>query len=184
MYDRYFKRLLDIIFSLILLLILSPLFIIIGIISKVVTGGIIFKQDRDGLGKRSFVMYKFKSMLDGDMDKYVRTPKIMRTIRALGLDELPQLVNILKGDMSFVGPRPFITGEELPGEVEPIIYTVKPGVVSLASANGRRKISFQKRLKYDYIYATNVNLKLDLYVVFKTLGVLIKQNVRGESWKK
>ncbi|MBE6151760.1 MAG: sugar transferase [Firmicutes bacterium] len=184
MYSKYVKRFLDVILSIVLILVLWPLFIIVGLISKITTGNIIYKQNRDGFSKKSFVIYKFQSMLNGDEDRYKRTPKIMRYIRALGLDELPQLINILKGDMSFVGPRPFITGEELPIEPEPIIYTMKPGVISLAVANGRRKISYKKRLKYDYIYATNVSFKLDVYIIFKTLVLLIKQNIRGESWKK
>lgn len=184
MYNRYVKRLLDIVFACVLLIILWPLFIIVGILSKACTGKVIFKQKRDGLNQKSFVMYKFQSMLDIDMDKYIRTPKIMRLIRSLGLDELPQLINILKGDMSFVGPRPFITGESLPKKPELIVYTVKPGVVSLATANGRRNIAHEKRLRYDYLYATNISFKLDLYIIFKTIGVLVKQNVRGEAWKK
>jgi len=184
MYSKYVKRFLDVIFSIILILILWPIFIIVGLISKICTGSILFKQNRDGLNKKSFVIYKFKSMRDENCAESLRTPKIMKYIRGLGLDELPQLFNILKGDMSFVGPRPFITGEKLPIEPEYIIYTVLPGVVSLAVANGRRKISHKKRLDYDYIYATNVSFKLDIYIIFKAIVVVFKQNFRGGSWKK
>ena len=184
MYSKYIKRFLDVICSIVLIIILSPIFIIVGLISRICTGNILFCQRRDGLNKRSFIMYKFKTMYDGIQSDDVRTPKIMKYIRALGLDELPQLFNILKGDMSFVGPRPFITGEKLPSEPEYIVYTVLPGVVSLAIANGRRKISHKKRLNYDYIYATNVSFKLDVYIVFKTIVLLFKQNFRGGSWKK
>ena len=184
MYNKYVKRFFDVIFSLILIIVLFPVFIIIGLISKVLTGNVFYRQRRDGLNKRSFVMYKFKSMVDGVEKDSLRTPKTMKVIRNLGLDELPQLLNILKGEMSFVGPRPFITGEILPAKPERIVYTVKPGVVSLAVANGRRLISHKKRLKYDYIYATNVSLKLDLYIIFKTIFLLVEQNFRGETWKK
>jgi len=184
MYTKYVKRCLDVIFSIILIVILWPIFIIVGVISKITTGSILFKQNRDGLNQKSFVIYKFKSMRDGDCADHLRIPKIMKYIRGLGLDELPQLVNILKGDMSFVGPRPFITGEKLPIEPEYIIYTVLPGVVSLAVANGRRRISHKKRLDYDYIYATNISFKLDIYIIYKTIIVLLKQNFRGGSWKK
>lgn len=184
MYNKYIKRFFDVIFSLILIICLSPLFIIVGLLSKLLTGNVIYKQRRDGLNKRSFVIYKFKSMVDGTKIDSLRTPKAMKFIRNLGLDELPQLFNILKGEMSFVGPRPFITGEILPIKPDRIIYTVKPGIISLAIANGRRLISHKKRLKYDYIYATNVSLKLDLYIIVKTIFLLVKQNFRGEAWKK
>jgi len=184
MYNKYVKRFLDIIFSLILMIGLFPIFIVVGIISKLTVGSVFYLQERDGLNRRSFTIHKFKTMTDGDKPDEFRTPKIMKIIRNLGLDELPQLFNVFKGEMSFVGPRPFITGEELPIQPERIIYTVKPGVVSLAIANGRRFISHKKRLKYDYIYATNVSFKLDLYIIFKTVCLLITQNFRGEAWKK
>lgn len=184
MYKKYFKRIIDIIMASILLIVLFPLFIFVGIASKITTGKILFKQKRDGLNKKSFNIYKFKTMIDGLEDKYEGIPKIMKMIRAVGLDELPQLINIIKGDMSFVGPRPFITGEELPIYPKDIFYTVRPGVTSLSSSKGRRYVSHEKRLEYDYEYIENTSLLLDIKIIFGTIKVLFKQNMRGESWKK
>lgn len=99
MYKNIFKRLLDIFFSLLLIILLLPLMIIVGVMSKIYTGNVIYKQPRDGKHKKSFMMYKFKTMLDIDGDYKARTPIVMRKVRCLGLDELPQLFNILKGDM-------------------------------------------------------------------------------------
>lgn len=175
MYKKYIKRLLDIIISLVLIIVLSPFFIIVGIISIITTKGIIFKQNRDGLNKKSFIMYKFKSMKD---DKSI--PSIMHIIRCIGLDELPQLFNILKGDMSFVGPRPFITGEKLPTYPDDINYSVRPGIVSLATATGRRNITHSKRLDLDKEYILKCSFLLDIYIIFKTIIVIFKQGSKGD----
>ena len=177
MYKKYIKRLLDIIFSIILIVIFFPIFIIIGIICLIITGKVIFKQNRDGLNKKSFVIYKFSSI------KEDRTySKVLNFIRSFGLDELPQLINILKGDMSFIGPRPFITGEVLPPDyIDPLIYSVKPGVISLATANGRRRISHKMRLAFDLEYVSNVTFQSDISIIFKTIGVLFKQNIHGDG---
>lgn len=180
MYKKYFKRFLDIVMSLILIILLFPIMIVVAIISKITVGNIIYKQYRNGKNKKSFVLYKFKTMLDIDGDNNTRTPKMMRKIRIWGLDELPQLFNILKGDMSFVGPRPFITDEVLPEKPSDIIYSVRPGLVSLAVANGRRKITHHKRLEYDYKYVNNISFKLDLQIILKTIQTLFKQNLRGD----
>lgn len=180
MYKKYFKRILDIVFSLILIILLFPFMVIIGIISKVSVGNVIYKQYRDGKDKKSFMIYKFKTMLDIDANYKERTPQVMVKIRAWGLDELPQLFNILKGDMSFIGPRPFITNEILPEKPDDIIYTVRPGVMSLAISNGRRKITHHERLKYDYKYIKDISFKLDLLIFLKTIQMLFKQNLRGE----
>lgn len=184
MYKNIFKRLLDIFFSLLLIILLLPLMIIVGVMSKIYTGNVIYKQPRDGKHKKSFMMYKFKTMLDIDGDYKTRTPMVMRKVRCLGLDELPQLFNILKGDMSFFGPRPFITGEVLPKNPDKIIYTVSPGLISLAISKGRRNITHEERLKYDVIYVKEISFKLDVKIIFRTIYILIKQNFRGELWTK
>ena len=184
MYKNVFKRLLDIFFSLLLIILLLPLMVIVGILSKIYTGNVIYKQARDGKHKKSFTMYKFKTMLDIKGDYKTRTPAVMKKIRCLGLDELPQLFNILKGDMSFIGPRPFITGEVLPKYPDPITYEVSPGLISLAVSNGRRNITHDERLKYDIKYVQEISFKLDVTIVFKTIYILLKQNLRGELWTK
>ena len=184
MYKKYFKRLLDMFFSIILIIMLFPIGLIVGILCKYNTGKVFYLQKRDGKNKKSFTMYKFCSMKEIDGNYMERTTKTTRFLRSLGFDELPQLINILKGDMSFIGPRPFITGEILPQEPSDKIYAVLPGVISLAVAQGRRKISHENRLKYDEVYATNITFKQDVVILFKTIGVLIRQNVRGDVWKK
>lgn len=184
MYKKYFKRFFDIIFSIVFIIILLPISIIIGIVCKISVGKVFFCQKRDGLNKKSFTMYKFCSMKNIEGNNIDRTTKITRIIRSLGLDELPQLINILKGDMSFIGPRPFITLEKLTTYPNDIVYAAKPGVISLACAKGRRKISHENRLKYDEIYVKNITFKNDIVILFQTLGVLIKQNIRGEVWKR
>lgn len=183
MYKKYFKRLLDIIFSLLLLIILFSLFIIVGIICKGINGKVFFLQKRDGLNKRSFIIYKFMSLKDMNGTVLERSTKTTRLIRMLGLDELPQLINILKGDMSFIGPRPFITDEELPSKPSEKIYSVRPGVVSLAVSKGRWDVSYENRLKHDEQYTSNVTLKQDIIILFKTIGVILGQ-LRGDVWKK
>ncbi len=183
MYKKYIKRLLDIIFSIIFLIILLPLNIVVGILCLFSTQHIFYKQKRDGLYKRSFWMYKFSTMKDIEGIYEERTTKATRIIRKLGLNEIPQLLNILKGDMSFVGPRPFITGEKLPSYPSEIFYTVKPGIVSLAISHGRRVVNHTKKLKYDEQYAKNVTFKQDIIIVIKSIKVLITQNTGGNLWK-
>ncbi len=175
MYKKYIKRILDIVFSILIMILLLPLFIIVGIMCLIITGKIIYRQKRDGLNKESYVIYKFSSIKPNG--KY---SKILNIVRSFGLDELPQLINVLKGDMSIIGPRPFITGEKLPIMPKDDAYTVRPGMISLATANGRRYISHKKRLEYDKEYIKKVSFKLDLYIFFKTMGVLFKQNIKGD----
>ena len=167
-----------------MIIILFPISLIVGILCKCNTGKVLYLQKRDGKNKKSFTMYKFCSMKEIAGNYMERTTKTTRFLRSLGFDEIPQLINILKGDMSFIGPRPFITGEKLPQIPNDKIYTVLPGVISLAVAQGRRKISHESRLKYDEVYVSNVTFKQDAVILFKTLGVLIRQNIRGDVWKK
>lgn len=184
MYQKYFKRLLDFVFSIFLLILLFPLFIVVGITCKVINKQVFFLQKRDGLNKKSFTIYKFCSMKNIEGSYLERTTRVTRFIRNLGLDELPQLFNILKGDMSFIGPRPFITGEKLPSLPSAKIYTVRPGVVSLAISKGRRLVRYQERLKYDELYVSNVTWKQDTKILFQSLRVLVRQSIRGDVWKK
>ena len=176
MYRYFIKRILDIINSILLIIILMPLMIIVGVISKILTGHFIYKQKRDGLNKKSFPMYKFSSIKED-----TTYSKVLNVIRSFGLNELPQLFNILKGDMSFVGPRPFITGEKLPKYPNKDFYTVRPGVVSLATAMGRRRLTHEKRLEYDLIYIKNVSFISDIKIIFKSLYVILKQSTTGDG---
>ncbi len=179
MYKKYIKRLLDILFSSVLIIALFPLMIIVGITCKIIAGHFIFKQPRDGKNKKSFVIYKFNSIKPD-----FSYSGVLNVIRSYGLDELPQLFNILKGDMAFVGPRPFITGESLPSDpINPIIYSVRPGVMSLATAKGRRYITHKKRLEYDVEYIKKMSFIFDVYVIVGTIGVIIKQSIHGDGRK-
>lgn len=173
---KFFKRLLDIVLSLIFLILLLPIMIIVAIICKIITGKAIYKQNRDGLNKKSFTIYKLSSIKPNR--KYSKT---LNFIRSFGLDEIPQFINVIKGDMSLIGPRPFITGEPLPTMPSKEFYTIKPGMISLATAYGRRKMSHEKRLKYDMAYIKNMSFKLDIYIVFKSIIVLFKQNIHGDG---
>ena len=172
---KYVKRLIDIILSLILIVILSPFIILIYIIEIFnVKFPIIFKQEREGKNKEPFTMYKFKTLLN-EGDGNSRT-KFTNLLRKTGLDELPQLFNILKGDMSFVGPRPFMVNDSLPCDyIDPIRYSVKPGIFGLAQSHGRRDVSHKKKLEYDVLYVKNINFILDFKLFFKTIYILFKQ---------
>lgn len=178
MYSKYIKRLLDIIISLILIVLLSPLIVITLILTLIFLGLPIynFKREREGLNKKIFIMYKFrtktKKQTYSKKDEYNTVPRIIDKLR---LNELPQLFNVLKGDMSIVGPRPFIPGEKLPeGKISEKRYLVKPGITGLAQINGDRMISHKQKLKYDEIYYDNLSFKLDLVIFLKTPIAIIK----------
>lgn len=179
MYKKYIKRLIDIILSLLLIITLLPLIILISIIEIFNIGfPIIFKQSREGKNKMPFNIYKFRTLkINYNNDT---TTKFTRFLRKTGLDELPQLFNILKGDMSFIGPRPFLINDSLPDDyIDPIRYTVKPGIFGLAQANGRREIEHHEKLKYDVEYTKNISFLLDFKCFFKTIYVVIIQSIKG-----
>ena len=179
MYKKYIKRLLDIIISLLLIIVISPVLIIIYVILLfTLRSNIIYKQKREGLNKRPFTMYKFRTMIE---DKSVldvnRITKVGRILRNTCLDELPQLFNVLNGNMSLIGPRAFIVGEKLPKDkIEDIRYSVKPGMTGYAQVMGKRNVTHKNKLKYDVIYAKNVSFKLDVKIFFLTFKVLYQKN--------
>ncbi len=181
MYRKYIKRLLDIIFSFILILILWPLMIVVGIITFLSLGFPLFnyRREREGKNKKTYIMYKFRTKYKDqqgctDHDKY---NNVSRVIDKLRLNEILQLFNILKGDMSFVGPRPFIPGDKLPpGDISPKRYMVRPGVTGLSQINGGRFLSHKEKLKYDEIYYDNLSFMLDLKIILMTPIAIIKQS--------
>ncbi|MCX7885272.1 MAG: sugar transferase [Caloramator sp.] len=187
------KRLFDIIISLILLIILSPLFLFISIWIKIDSEGeAIFKQIRIGIKGKPFTIYKFRTMVknaDKMFNKKVdkenlksfvfqekddpRITKSGRFLRKTSLDELPQLINILKGDMSLIGPRPEIPDiANLYGDYEKIRLLVKPGVSGLAQVNGRGELDIGQTIEYDVKYVKNFSLWLDFKIFFKTFKVV------------
>ena len=177
------KRALDILFSLILLIIgLIPLLIVAIIIKIDSPGEALFKQERLGLGGKTFKIYKFRSMCVGaektgsgvySGKNDARVTKVGKIIRATSIDELPQLINILKGEMSFIGPRPTLTYH--PWKLEEYTdfqkrrFEVRPGVTGLAQINGRKDIPWDRRIEYDVEYVDNMSLMLDLKILLKTI---------------
>ena len=183
MYAKYIKRILDLILSLMALIVLMPLMIIIGILVRINLGSpIIFKQKRPGKNEKIFTLYKFRTMtdkrdIDGNLlpDEY-RLTKFGKFLRSTSLDELPELINIIKGDMAIVGPRPLLV-EYLPyyTEEEKHRHDVRPGLTGLAQVNGRNEISWEEKLKYDTEYIKKISFYSDLKIIFKTIKKTIKR---------
>jgi len=182
----FFKRFFDILLSFLALIIASPFMIIIAVLIKLTSSGpVIFKQERLGKGGKVFTMYKFRSMVVGaekggvySDNNDVRVTKIGKIIRATSLDELPQLVNILKGDMSFVGPRPPLTYhpwsfEEYSSE-QLKMFDVRPGITGWAQVNGRKDVEWNRRIQLSCWYVENMSLVLDIKIIFMTVFKVIK----------
>jgi undecaprenyl phosphate N,N'-diacetylbacillosamine 1-phosphate transferase len=179
-YSVFIKRLLDIIISAIILVIFSWLYIILAILVRVKLGSpVLFKQPRPGKDEKIFNMYKFRTMTDEkdasgkllpDKDRLTKFGKLLRKT---SLDELPELLCILKGDMSFIGPRPLLV-EYLPyyTEREKLRHTVRPGLTGLAQASGRNTVDWDTRFELDATYVENLSFIMDLKVIamtFKTV---------------
>ena len=174
MYQKCIKRLLDFILSFMLIIILSPLMLVVALIVLIDLGFPLFNElrEREGMNKKAFIMYKFRTKKlnsKGGRSGQCYT-KISSFLDRFRLNELPQLFNVLVGDMSLVGPRPFIPGEKLPpGEISPKRYLVRPGITGLAQVNGGRNITHKQKLKYDVIYYDNLSFKEDLIIILKTV---------------
>lgn len=178
------KRAFDIIFSSGILIISLPiLMLFMVVISFESPGSPLFLQKRIGFGGREFMLVKLRSMVrdaqqEGSFQTSKDDPRITRFgrfLRLSSLDELPQMWNVLKGDMSIIGPRPETPAQEaLYGAADwKFRHSVKPGLTGLAQVNGRSNLSVEKRLKYDLEYAANSNFMMDLRIAFKTLAVII-----------
>lgn len=185
---KHLKRLIDIIASLLVLFLLSPLFVIviIGLYFANKGSGVFFTPLRPGKGGKLFKLFKFKSMRDAYNSKgeilpdAERLTKIGRFIRLASIDELPQLFNVLKGDMSFIGPRP-LSATYLPfyNEEENRRHSVLPGITGWAQVNGRKSISWGQKLAYDIYYVDNLSFLLDLKVIFLTVKNVISHKDVG-----
>ena len=183
-YEKFFKRPLDIIFSLLALIILSPILLIVAILVRIKLGSpIIFKQERPGKDEKIFKLYKFRTMT-GEKDKNgkllpdeKRLTKFGKFLRSTSLDELPELFNILVGHMSFVGPRPLLV-EYLPyyKANEKHRHDVRPGLTGLAQVNGRNLVAWDKRLKLDVQYANHVSFMQDSLIIFSTITIVFKRS--------
>ena len=181
MYKRFIKRILDLLLAIILLVLLSPIFIIISIAIKLETKGpVIFKQIRSGKHNKEFTLYKFRSMTANN-DFYNtkeedQITKVGRVLRKTSLDELPQLFNILKGQMSFIGPRPWITDyAKYFTKHQMRRLEVLPGITGLAQCSGRNNLNIKDRINIDVKYVDHISLKMDLYIFFKTIKSVIKR---------
>lgn len=194
----YIKRLFDIIVALLSLLLFVPISILVKIsfLSLKDKGGIFFKQERIGKDGKPFVIYKFRSMVHNaeEMleellkdDKYKnawdenqklendpRITKIGRYLRKSSLDELPQILNVLKGEMSIVGPRPLVEGELEAHGGSKLYWKVKPGITGWWASHGRSDVDYDERLKMEYYYIRNMSFKLDLICIYKTFIAVIK----------
>lgn len=183
MYRKYFKRLFDIVFSLTFILCFWWLYIIVALLVRVKLGSpVIFKQDRPGLDEKIFTMYKFRSMTDArDRDGNLlsdaeRLPRFGKILRSTSLDEIPEMFNVLKGDMSIVGPRPLLI-KYLPyyTQEERNRHKVRPGITGWAQVNGRNLLTWDKRLAKDIEYEREVSFYFDIKVIFLTLKKVIKK---------
>jgi len=186
MYRNFFKPLFDRAFALILIIIFFPIIIIVYLLVLLQMGKpVFFVQKRPGLNEKIFKIYKFRTMTN-EKDKSgnllpdeQRLKGIGKIIRKLSIDELPQLFNVLKGDMSFIGPRPLLI-EYLPlyNKEQKRRHSIKPGITGLAQINGRNELSWQKKFEYDIEYVDNISFWLDLKILLLTVKkVVFKEGV-------
>lgn len=189
-YEKYIKRLLDIVLSLCAIIVFSPVMLITALLVRIKLGSpVIFCQQRPGkidskTGKEKiFKMYKFRSMTDERnedgklLPDDVRLTPFGKILRSTSLDELPELFNILKGDMSIVGPRPLLVKYiELYSEQQRHRHDVRPGFTGLAQVNGRNAISWEDKFEWDVRYVNQISLWLDIKIIFKTVGVVFNRS--------
>ncbi len=190
MYRKVIKRFLDIILSFTALSILWPVIAVVAILVKCKLGSpVIFRQRRPGKNEKIFEMYKFRTMTDARdangelLPDEVRLTKFGKFLRSTSLDELPELWNILKGDMSIVGPRPLLV-QYLPlyNEEQKHRHDVRPGLTGWAQVNGRNAISWKKKFEYDVEYVRNLSFFMDVKIIFLTIKtVLVKEGISSES---
>lgn len=183
-YRRHVKRLLDIVLSILGIAMLSPVMLMIALLVWIKLGSpIIFSQKRPGKGEKIFEMYKFRSMTDAcDKDGNMlsdeeRLTNFGKKLRATSLDELPELFNILKGDMSVVGPRPLLV-KYLPlySEEQRHRHDVRPGLTGLAQVKGRNAIDWEERFRWDLLYVRKMSLKMDFYILVESVRVVLRRD--------
>jgi len=183
MYKHFFKRVVDFALALFILLIFLPILLVIIVLLAVVQNNkVVFIQDRPGKNGKTFKLIKFKTMND-QKDKNgkllpdnLRLTKVGKFIRSTSLDELPQLLNVLKGDMSLIGPRPLLV-KYLPlyTKKQSRRHEVKPGITGWAQVNGRNAISWEQKFDYDVWYVDNLSLTLDVKIIYLTLIKVCKR---------
>lgn len=183
-YERYIKRPQDFLLSLLALLVLSPVMLVTAVLVRRKLGSpVLFTQDRPGRDGKVFKMYKFRSMTDvrdasGELlPDEVRLTSFGRKLRASSLDELPELINIIKGDMSLVGPRPLLV-RYLPrySEHQARRHEVRPGVTGYAQVHGRNSISWEEKFEKDVYYVDHVTFRGDWKIIFQTIGTVFRRD--------
>lgn len=189
-YKQFLKRPMDFILALLAIIILSPILLIVALLVRINLGSpIIFKQERPGLNEKIFTMYKFRTMtnqLDENgnlLPDEIRLTKFGKFLRSTSLDEIPELFNILKGDMSIVGPRPLLVEYlKLYDEHQKRRHEVRPGLSGLAQVNGRNAISWDEKFNLDVEYVNNITFVGDLKIIFLTIKkVFIREGINSET---
>lgn len=189
-YEKYLKRLFDIILSLTAIVVLSPILLIVALLVRFKLGRpVLFTQARPGKNKKIFNMYKFRSMtsqVDENgilLPDEIRLTKFGRILRSTSLDELPSLFNILKGDMSIIGPRPLLVDYlTLYNSEQKRRHEVRPGLSGLAQVNGRNAISWSERFSYDVQYVNNITFLGDLKIILLTVKkVFVREGINSET---
>lgn len=189
-YDVIVKRAVDVLGSLLALVLLSPLLCVLCVLVRTKLGSpVIFRQERPGKNGRIFTLYKFRTMTDerdenGELlPDEIRLTRFGKLLRMLSLDELPEFVNILRGDMSFVGPRPLLV-RYLPlyNKRQYMRHNVRPGLTGLAQVNGRNLLTWEEKFEWDVKYVEDISLWLDIKILFRTvLNVLKREGISSET---
>ncbi len=182
-YRKYIKRILDFVLSLTAVVVLSPVLFITAVLVRVKLGKpVIFRQERPGQNEKIFKLYKFRTMTDAKDEKgellpdEARLTKFGKTLRSTSLDELPELWNIVRGDMSIVGPRPLLV-RYLPlyNEKQKHRHDVRPGFTGLAQVHGRNSISWEEKFDWDVKYVNHVTFLTDVKIILDTVGIVLKR---------
>lgn len=183
MYKKFWKRFFDFILSLLALVVLSPVMLVLTVLGTIkMKGNPFFTQERPGKDEKIFKLIKFRTMTcEKDKDGNLlpddqRLTKYGKILRSTSLDELPELINILKGDMSIVGPRPLLV-KYLPlyNEEQRRRHDVRPGLTGYAQVHGRNTITWEQRFKYDVCYVNNISLRKDVEIIFDTVLSVLKR---------
>lgn len=189
-YEKFIKRPQDLMLSLIALIFLSPILIIVGILVRTKLGSpVLFTQDRPGLNEKIFKMYKFRTMTDEKdengklLPDSVRLTKFGKMLRATSLDELPELWNIVRGDMAIIGPRPLLVQYlDLYNDHQKRRHDVRPGLSGYAQVNGRNAISWEEKFNLDVEYVDNVSFIGDWKIIFLTIKkVFVREGISSDS---
>ena len=190
MYAKYIKRILDFILSLIALIVLSPVLLVVAILVRIKLGSpIIFKQQRPGKDERIFTLYKFRTMTDKKdengnlLPDSERLTKFGKVLRSTSLDELPELINILKGDMAVIGPRPLLVRYlDRYNEEQHHRHDVRPGLTGYAQAHGRNSVSWEDKFAMDVWYTKHITFAGDVRIIWDTvMTVLKKEGISSEN---